>query len=62
MDWDIDQSDDFLGEALVPLRVLEGLRRGQALDRWFKLTDDERARTRGNVAVTGSVRLELLVL
>ena len=62
MDWDVDQSDDFLGEALVPIRTLEGLRRGQPLDRWFKLTDDERARTRNSVAVTGAVRLELLVL
>lgn len=54
-DWDLGSSDDFLGEALVPLERLEALAPGEPLDRWFRLTNADG----GTDGVSGSVRLEL---
>ncbi|KAJ1624828.1 C2 domain-containing protein [Pavlovales sp. CCMP2436] len=54
-DWDLDRSDDFLGEALVPMDQLEALRPGEKLCRWFALTDAKG----GSNGVSGAVRLEL---
>lgn len=54
-DWDVTPTDNFLGEAFVPMDELEKLAPGRKLDRWFPLTNAA-GTTDG---VSGAVRLEL---